>query len=139
MFFKSTFVKIKVKLWVRKNRDKITDNYTKLPHEVLTLLSNHKISGNERWIYIILLRQTIGCGKETCAISYNKFVEYGMSYGGVRLAIKRLEEKGLIGSKLICPDKQNNYKVYWINGGWWEVSVRRFKKEKVDDRTIKSL
>lgn len=131
MFFKSTFRKIKIKLWIRKNRDDITNNFTKLPHEIIALLSNHKLTGGERWAYIILLRHTIGFGKEVCALSYNKMVEYGMSRAGARLAIKGLENKGLIGSKIINPENKNNrYKIYWINGGLWEVTVKKFKKEQ---------
>lgn len=131
MFFKSTFRKIKIKLWIRKNRDDITNNFTKLPHEIIALLSNHKLCSSERWAYIILLRLTIGFGKEVCAISYNKMVEYGMSAKTAKASLKKLEAKGLIGSKLIQPRNENNYKIYWINGGLWETTVRKFKKEQI--------
>ncbi|MBN2073624.1 MAG: replication protein [Actinobacteria bacterium] len=91
--------------------------YTRIPNEVMEVLTRIKLTSYETRILLYIMRKTFGWGKNEDAISYTQFEDAtGISRRHIGRALLSLEDKKII--KISRPGPVNSYSVNSNVGDW---------------------
>jgi phage replication O-like protein O len=101
-----------------------TNNYTKLPNELIEILLSDALSKNEARILLMIARKTFGFHKETDRISTSQFVDrLSLSRRGVQYILSRLQQ-----AKLIALVNKGNSR---FASSEWKITIDNYPEKLV--------